>query len=140
MSLGPGERREPRANPAAASAAGKERENGASNMAARPNSIAKRQERRTERARKGGLATMAKHGREHYARIGKLGGRPAFHEATAKAKAREAEVQSKKAKPGRPRKAPPASETPAGETKETPAETAACREPNPAAPGPARVR
>ena len=42
------------------------------------------------------LATMARYGREHYARIGRLGGRPTFHEAVAKAKAREAEVESRR--------------------------------------------
>ena len=107
----------------------------------RTSAIAKRQQSRTERARKGGTATMARYGREHYVRIGKLGGRPTFHEAVAKARAREAEVQSKRTMPGRPRKAPPAGETkeapPAGETKKAPADAAACREPVPAEPGPA---
>ncbi len=106
----------------------------------RPSAIARRQRNRTERARKGGLATMAKYGREHYARIGKLGGRPTFHEAVAKARAREAEVQSKRTMPGRPRRAPPAGETKeaptAGETKKAPADAAACREPAPDGPGP----
>ena len=110
-------------------------------MALRPSAIAKRQQNRTERARKGGLATKARYGREHYVRIGKLGGRPTFHEAVAKARAREAEVQSKRTMPGRPRRAPPAGETkeapPAGETKKVPADAAACRETVPAEPGPA---
>ena len=101
-------------------------------MALRPSAIAKRQQSRIERARKGGLATKAKYGREHYVRIGKLGGRPTFHEAVAKARARETEVQSKRTMPGRPRSAPPA-----GETKKVPADAAACRETVPAGPGPA---
>ena len=106
----------------------------------RPSTIAKRQQRRTERARKGGTATMARYGREHYVRIGRLGGRPTFHEAVAKARAREAEVKSRGTGPGRPRNAPPTGETkdapPAGETKKVPADAAACREPVPAEPGP----
>ena len=89
-------------------------------MAMRASTIAKKQRRRTERARKGGLATLAKHGREHYARIGRLGGRPNFKQALEKAQAREAEAR--RAKPGRPQKAPPS-----GETTEMPAETAACQ-------------
>ena len=89
-------------------------------MTMRPSTILKRQQRRTERARKGGLATKAKYGHDHYVRIGRLGGRPTFWEALAKAKAREAEIDSKRVKPGRPRKAPPS-----GETKEMPAETVA---------------
>ena len=100
-------------------------------MAIRPSTVAKRQQRRKEHARKGGLATKVKYGREHYVRIGKLGGRPTFHEAAVKAKAREAEAQSKGVRPGRPRKAPPA-----GETKDMPAETATYQEPIPAEPGP----
>ena len=111
----------------ATGATGKEGEREAGNMVTRASTIAKRQQRRTEHARKGGLATRARHGQEHYARIGKLGGRPTFHEALAKARTREAEAQSKGVGPGRPRKAPPT-----GETKETPAETAACQEPIPA--------
>ena len=91
-------------------------------MAVRPGTIAKRQQCRTEHARKGGLATKVRYGREHYVRIGQLGGRPTFHESVAKAKEREPEVQSRGVGPGRPRKAPPA-----GETKEMPAETAANR-------------
>ena len=91
-------------------------------MAVRPGTIAKRQQCRTEHARKGGLATKVRYGREHYVRIGQLGGRPTFHESVAKAKERELEVQSRGVGPGRPRKAPPA-----GETKEMPAETAANR-------------
>ena len=93
-------------------------------MAIRPSTILKRQQRRTERARKGGLATKAKYGHDHYVHIGSLGGRPTFWQALAKAKAREAEAQSKGVKPGRPRNAPPA-----GETKELPAETVAYQEP-----------
>ena len=93
-------------------------------MAMRPSTILKRQQRRTERARKGGLATKAKYGPGHYVRIGSLGGRPSFWEALAKAKAREAEVTSMRVKPGRPRNAPPA-----GETKEMPAETVAYQDP-----------
>ena len=101
-------------------------------MAVRPSTIAKRQQCRTEHARKGGLATKIRYGREHYVRIGKLGGRPTFHEAVVKAKERETEIQSRGVGPGRPRNAPPA-----GETKEMPAETAAYQEPIPAEPIPA---
>ena len=93
-------------------------------MAMRTSTILKRQHRRSERARKGGLAVKAKYGHDHYVRIGSLGGRPTFWEALAKATAREAEVTSMRVKPGRPRKAPPA-----GETKEMPAETVAYQEP-----------
>ena len=93
-------------------------------MAMRPSTILKRQQRRTERARKGGLSTKAKYGHDHYVRIGSLGGRPTFWEALAKAKAREAAVTSMRVKPGRPRKAPPT-----GETKEKPAETVVYQEP-----------
>ena len=100
-------------------------------MAIRPSAVAKRQQRRKEHARKGGLATKVKHGREHYVRIGKLGGRPTFQEAVVKAKEREAEAQSKGVRPGRPRKAPPA-----GETKDMPAETETYQEPIPAEPEP----
>ncbi len=93
-------------------------------MAMRPSTILKRQQRRTERARKGGLATKAKYGHDHYIRIGKQGGRPTWQEALAKAKARPAELDAQRVKPGRPREAPPA-----GETKEMPAETVAYQEP-----------
>ena len=41
-------------------------------MTMRPSTTIKRQQRRTERARKGGLATKAKYGHDHYVRIGKL--------------------------------------------------------------------
>ena len=80
-------------------------------MAMRPSTILKRQDRRTERARKGGLGTKAKYGHDHYVKIGKLGGRPTFWESLAKAKAREADIHSKGVKPGRPRNAPPSGET-----------------------------
>ena len=72
-------------------------------MATRPSTEAKRKQRRVERARKGGLATKAKYGREHFVALGKLGGRPTWQEALAKAKAHEAEVNSKGRGPGRPR-------------------------------------
>ena len=109
-------------------------------MAMRPSTIARRQRSRTERARKGGTATMARYGREHYVRIGRLGGRPTFHEAVAKTRARENEVESRGTGTGRPRNAPPEGETldapPTGETKKVPADAAACREPVPAPPRP----
>ena len=63
------------------------------------------QQRRIERARKGGLALKAKYGRDHFVRMGKLGGRPTFWEALEKARQREAEIRANKVKPGRPRKA-----------------------------------
>ena len=72
------------------------------------------QQRRIERARKGGLATKAKYGREHYSALGKLGGRPTWQEALEKAKALEVELQSHRGKPGRPRTSHPAT----GERKE----------------------
>ena len=93
-------------------------------MTMRSSTTIKRQQRRTERARKGGLATKAKYGHDHYVRIGKLGGRPTFWAALAKANARQAELDAKRVKPGRPRNAPPH-----GETKEMPAETVAYQEP-----------
>ena len=92
-------------------------------MPVRPSTFSKRKQRRVEKARKGGLATLAKYGPEHYSAIGKLGGRPTWEEALAKAKAHEAEVRSRGVKPGRSRLAPPS-----GETKEMPAEAAAYRE------------
>ena len=65
--------------------------------------------------RKGGLATLAKHGREHYVALGKLGGRPTWGEALAKAQAQEAERKSRSGPgPGRPRKSHPVT----GERKE----------------------
>ena len=76
-------------------------------MTMRPSTIEKRRQRRIERARKGGLATKAKYGHDYYIRIGKLGGRPSFWKALAKAKAREVYIGLKGAQPGRPRKAPP---------------------------------
>ena len=75
-------------------------------MAVRPSTVAKRQQLRKEHARKAGLATKVKYGREHYVRIGKLGGRPTFHEAVVKAMAREAEAQSKGIRPGRAAESP----------------------------------
>ena len=48
-----------------------------------------RRKRRTERARKGRLAVKAKYGRGYFAEIGRLGGRPTWQEALAKAKANE---------------------------------------------------
>ena len=56
---------------------------------------------------KGGRATLEKYGLEHYRQIGKLGGRPTWQEALAKANARQAEAASKGVKPGRPRKSHP---------------------------------
>ena len=76
-------------------------------MAQRPSTIAKRRERRIERARKGGQALKTKYGQEHFARIGSLGGRPTWQEALAKARAREAETAERRNKPVRPRNAPP---------------------------------
>lgn len=49
-------------------------------------------DRRIERARKGGLALKVKNGRDHFVRIGKLGGRPTWQEALAKAR-RESSYQ-----------------------------------------------
>ena len=48
-------------------------------------SEAERKRRRVERARAGGLALKAKYGRDHFVRIGTLGGRPTWPEALAKA-------------------------------------------------------
>ena len=48
---------------------------------------------KTERARKGGLAVKTKYGIEHFSRIGRLGGRPTWREALAKAKAKETSVR-----------------------------------------------
>ena len=45
-----------------------------------------RRRHRVEKARKGGLALKQKYGREHFVRIGKLGGRPTWQQALAKAK------------------------------------------------------
>ena len=70
------------------------------------NSTEKRRQRRIDKARKGGLATKAKYGHDHYVRIGSRGGRPTFWEALAKAKAHEAAIASMRVKPGRPRKSP----------------------------------
>lgn len=49
--------------------------------------------RKTERARKGGLAVKAKYGIQHFSRIGRLGGRPTWCEALAKAKAKETSLR-----------------------------------------------
>ena len=68
---------------------------------------AERQRRRTERARKGGEATLAKHGADHYRRIGQLGGRPTFWESLARARLNDAENRNSRPKLGRPRATPP---------------------------------
>lgn len=43
----------------------------------------------TERNRKGGQATSDKYDHDHYVSIGKLGGRPTFHEGVRRANERE---------------------------------------------------
>ena len=83
-----------------------------------------KRQRRIEKARKGGLAVLKKHGREHFSTLGKLGGRPTWQEALAKDKAQEIAAKSLRSGPGRPRKSHPES----GEIKELPAETVACRD------------
>ena len=45
------------------------------------------QRRLTERARKGGLALLAKRGREHFVQMGRRGGRPTWQQALEKAEA-----------------------------------------------------
>ena len=45
-----------------------------------------RKRRLIARARKGGLALLAKRGRDHFVNIGKLGGRPTWQQALEKAK------------------------------------------------------
>lgn len=69
---------------------------------------AEHRRRLTDRARKGGHATKAKYGSEHYRRIGAMGGRPTFWESLAKAQARDAENKHSGPKPGRSRTSPPA--------------------------------
>ena len=85
-----------------------------------PRSETAKKQRLIERATKGGNALKEKYGLEHFARIGKLGGRPTFWESLEKARTREIGVRANGVKPGRPRNAHPL-----GETKELPAETEA---------------
>ena len=66
-----------------------------------------RRQRRTERARKGGLATLEKYGVEHYRRIGRLGGRSTWQQELAKVGAEESGRKATSARPGRPRNARP---------------------------------
>ena len=49
-------------------------------------SDAESKRRLVERARRGGLALMAKYGKAHFARIGALGGRPTWRQALTKAR------------------------------------------------------
>lgn len=46
-----------------------------------------RHRRLTERARKGGLALLAKRGKEHFVQMGRRGGRPTWRDSLAKARA-----------------------------------------------------
>ena len=62
-------------------------------------SDSERRRRRTERARKGGRSLLERYGREHFAAMGRKGGRPTFWESLAKAEKRAAATR---VKPGRP--------------------------------------
>jgi len=42
-------------------------------------------ELRAENGRKGGLATLQRHGTQHFQKAGRLGGRPSFQEALTRA-------------------------------------------------------
>ena len=75
--------------------------------------------------KKGGQTVVEKYGYEHFSRLGKLGGRPTWQEALAKAHARQAELDAQRVKPGRPRKSRPVM----GERKELTAPTVAYQEP-----------
>ena len=62
---------------------------------AQPVDEVERYRRRIERSRKGGLALKAKYGRDHFVRMGQLGGRPTWQEELEQSRARESEAKAK---------------------------------------------
>ena len=58
----------------------------------------------TRRNRKGGLALLAKRGLEHYAEMGRKGGRPTFEESLTRARLKAGELTTAaraRSRPGR---------------------------------------
>ena len=69
-------------------------------------------QRRINRSRKGGLATKAKYGREHFVRLGKMGGRPTWEEALDKARAQAAARKPRRGRPPRESNEPEPTDSP----------------------------